>query len=487
MSAVMSATMSWSTLLDGLARPRAEVVINDLCLDSRQVGPGALFVAVQGGTGHGAEYIQAAVVAGAVAVIHDGGCPIDADVAVPMLAVPELKRHLATLARRLWPEVAELDLVAVTGTNGKTSVAWLLAQALDGAMLGTLGIGRPGKHHAGTHTTPDLFSVYRELAGLKRSGIERVVLEASSHALDQGRLKGLDFSCVIFTGLGHDHLDYHRDLAAYFEAKARLFTEFASERQIINLDNESGRQLAGRLDGNAGLIGYTLGDQPAATARLEPLRIDLSGLAARLHVDGRSIDLESILLGRINLHNLTIVALELDARGQAPAEIAERIAGLRPVPGRMQVLHDREGRVAVIDYAHTPDALENVLISLRELGAERVWCVFGCGGERDQDKRPRMGRIAESLADQVILTDDNPRGEDGTAIIRAIQAGQRRPERSRVIRDRETAIMTALTESGRGDLVLIAGKGHETEQVIGDQRLPFSDEAVVRRWMQEAA
>lgn len=479
--------MNWSALLDGLARPEGEVSINDLCLDSRHVRPGALFVAVQGGSRHGAEFIDAALAAGAVAILHDGRSPVPAELAVPALAVPQLEQHLATLAQRLWPEVSALDLVAVTGTNGKTSVAWLLAQALDGAMLGTLGIGRPGAHHAGTHTTPDLFSVYRELAGLARAGIERVVLEASSHALDQGRLKGLRFSCVIFTGLGHDHLDYHRDLEAYFAAKARLFTEFASRRQIINLDNAYGNELAERLAGAPGLIGYTLGDRTAAAARLEPLRIDLSGLGARLHIDGRSIELDSGLLGRINLHNLAIVALELDARGQPPREISARIARLRPVPGRMQVLHDRHGRAAVIDYAHTPDALENVLLSLRELGAERIWCVFGCGGERDQDKRPRMGRIAESLADRVILTDDNPRGEDGTAIIRAIQAGQRRPERSRVIRDREAAIMTALAESGRGDLVLVAGKGHETEQIVGSQRLPFSDEAVVRRCMEEAA
>ena len=479
--------MSWSALLDGVVRPDCEVSVTDLCLDSRQVRPGALFVALQGGSRHGAEFIGSAIAAGAVAILHDGRRPMPANLAAPALAVPQLEQHLASLAQRFWKEVSTIDLVAVTGTNGKTSVAWLLAQALDGAMLGTLGIGRPGAQCPGTHTTPDLFSVYRELAGLARAGVERVVLEASSHALDQGRLKGLGFSCAIFTGLGHDHLDYHRDLEAYFEAKVRLFTEFASKRQIINLDNARGKELAERLGGASGVIGYTLTGHPAASARLEPLRIDLSGLRASLHLDARTIELNSGLLGRINLHNLAIVALELDARGHAPEEISARVAGLQPVPGRMQVLQDRHGRIAVVDYAHTPDALENVLLSLRELGAERIRCVFGCGGERDQDKRPRMGRIAESLADQVILTDDNPRGEDGTAIIRAIQAGQRRPERSRVIRDREAAILAALNESSRGDLVLVAGKGHESEQIIGDRRLPFSDAEVVRRCMEEAA
>ncbi len=479
--------MSWSVLLDGLACPERDVGITDLCLDSRQVGPGALFVALQGGSRHGADFIENAIAAGAAAVLHDKRAALAGDLAVPAIGVAQLEHHLPTLAQRFWRDVSAMDLVAVTGTNGKTSVAWLLAQALDAAMLGTLGIGRPGAQRVGTHTTPDLFTVYRELAGLARDGVERAVLEASSHALDQGRLKGLQFSCTIFTGLGHDHLDYHHDLEAYFEAKARLFTEFSSQRQIINLDNARGSDLAARLDQASGLIGYTLGDHRAARARLEPLRIDLSGLQARLQVDDRHIDLESGLLGRINLHNLAIVALELDARGRSPRAIAASVARLQPVPGRMQALHDDQGRVVVVDYAHTPDALENVLLSLRELGAERIWCVFGCGGERDADKRPRMGRIAESLADQIILTDDNTRGEDGTAIIRAIQAGQHRPERSRVIRDREAAIITALRESGAGDLVLVAGKGHETEQIIGERRLPFSDAEVVRRYLKEAA
>jgi len=482
-----AASMNWCDLLDGLARPARDMVVSDLCLDSRHVGPGALFVAIQGGSRHGLEFLEAAVAAGAVGILHDGRRPVPAGLSVPALALPQLGQHLAMLAQRFWSEVSSMDLVAVTGTNGKTSVAWLLAQALDGAMLGTLGVGRPGAQRAGTHTTPDVFSLYRELAALSRSGIDRVVLEASSHALDQGRLGGLRFSCTIFTGLGHDHLDYHRDLEAYFAAKARLFTEFASERQIINLDNVRGQDLAQRLGPASGVIGYTLSDRPGARARLEPQRIDLSGLQARLHINDRVIDLNSGLIGRINLHNLAIVALELDARGHTPQDVSARVARMQPVPGRMQVLYDRHGRIAVIDYAHTPDALENVLLSLRELGAEKIWCLFGCGGERDQDKRPRMGRIAESLADRVILTDDNPRSEDGTAIIRAIQAGQRRPERSRVIRDREAAILAALTESARGDLVLVAGKGHETEQLIGAQRLPFSDEAVIRRCMEEAA
>lgn len=481
------ATMGWIELLDGLARPEADLRPIDLCLDSRQIHPGSVFVAVQGATDHGLRFVDQALANGAIAIIHDEHMLPPEGLPVPSVEVAGLDRHLAMLARRFWGESGNMDLVAVTGTNGKTSVAWLLAQALDGAMFGTLGIGRPQRQRPGTHTTPDVLSVHRELARLAGEGIGSVVMEASSHALAQKRLAGLDFSSAIFTGLGHDHLDYHCDLDAYFEAKARLFSEFESTRQIINLDNDRGRELAERLAGSAGLIGYSLSGQPKARAQLKVRRIDLSGLAAALVVDGTEIQLESSLLGRINLHNLAIVALELHARGLSAQAVSQRVAELTPVPGRMQALTDGRGRLAVVDYAHTPDALENVLLSLRELGGECLWCVFGCGGERDQIKRPLMGRIAEALADRVILTDDNPRAEDGTAIIRAIQAGMRRPERSQVVRDRAAAIRAALSESGRGDLVLVAGKGHESEQIIGQQRLPFSDENVIRQFMEEAA
>ncbi|TVS10248.1 MAG: UDP-N-acetylmuramoyl-L-alanyl-D-glutamate--2,6-diaminopimelate ligase [Wenzhouxiangella sp.] len=480
-------TMGWIELLDGLASPAVDVQLGDLCLDSRQVRTGSAFVAVAGASGHGLDFLDQALAGGAVAVLHDGRAAVPRTIPVPVIEVAGLGTHLCTLARRFWGDVGAMDLVAVTGTNGKTSVAWLLAQALDGAMFGTLGIGRPGRHHRGTHTTPDVLSVYRELSALAAEGIDRVILEASSHALDQGRLAGLRFSSVIFTGLGHDHLDYHRDLDDYFAAKLRLFTEFESERQIVNLDDVHGRRIHDRLADNARVLGYTLTDRTDAPARIRPERVDLGGLAAILAIDGGEIAFASRLIGRINLHNLAIVALELKARGFSSHDIAARIRALEPVPGRMQMLGNGRGRLAVIDYAHTPDALENVLLSLRELGPERLWCVFGCGGERDRAKRPLMGRVAESFADRVILTDDNPRSEDGTAIVRAIQAGLRRPERSRVIRDRASAIRTALAESSSGDLVLVAGKGHETEQLIGERRLVFSDESVVRQFLEEAA
>ncbi|NDY96668.1 UDP-N-acetylmuramoyl-L-alanyl-D-glutamate--2,6-diaminopimelate ligase [Wenzhouxiangella limi] len=478
-------TMQWTELLDGVARPSDQVLLDDLCLDSRHCGPGSVFVALAGEHGHGLEYLDQALAAGVVGVLHDGQrelphCP------VPAVEVPGLADRLPLLARRFFGSPGDMDLVAVTGTNGKTSVAWLLAQALDAAMLGTLGLGRPGAERPGTHTTPDLLSVYRALAALRAEGHKRVVLEASSHALAQDRLAGLAFSCVVFTGLGHDHLDYHADLEAYFEAKARLFSDYPSNRQIINLDDPHGRQLADRLGDREGVLGYSLTNRPSA-ARLRPLRLDLAGLEVQARLPGADVILRSPLIGRINLHNIAIVALELYARGLKLAEIQARVAALAPVPGRMQVVADGNGRRAIIDYAHTPDALEQALTSLRELGADRIWCVFGCGGERDRAKRPMMGRVAESLADRVILTDDNPRSENGTAIIREIQAGMRHPERSRVLRNRVDAIRIALAECEPGDLVLIAGKGHETVQWIGDQAHAHSDATVVREALEEVA
>ncbi|MFP4335545.1 MAG: UDP-N-acetylmuramoyl-L-alanyl-D-glutamate--2,6-diaminopimelate ligase [Wenzhouxiangella sp.] len=482
----LAGSMAWTELLDGLAQPTQEIVLEDLCLDSHHCRPGSGFVAVAGEQGHGLDYLDQAIAAGAVAVIHDGSRAL-APGAVPAVAVPDLAARLPLLARRFFGSPDEMDLLAVTGTNGKTSVAWLLAQALDGAMLGTLGRGRPGDQQPGTHTTPDLLSVYRSLAALRAEGVGCVVLEASSHALAQHRLAGLRFSSVIFTGLGHDHLDYHADLDAYFAAKARLFTDYPSQRQIINLDDPHGRVLADRLASGSHVLGYSLAGRSSAVAHLSPLRLDLAGIEARLVLGDAEQIVHSALIGRINLHNLAIVALELRARGMDWNCIGARIAALEPVPGRMQVVADDQGTRAVIDYAHTPDALEQVLTSLRELGAEQVWCVFGCGGERDRAKRPMMGRIAESLADRVILTDDNPRSEDGTTIIREIQAGMRCPERTRVIRDRTEAIRIALAEAGADDLILVAGKGHETVQWVGGQAHPHSDLAAVREALAEVA
>lgn len=466
----------------------AAITVSGLALDSGRVRAGDAFVALAGDKTHGLEYIDRAAAAGAVAVLHDGTRELPADSALEAVRVPDLAQHLPVLAGRMWPEpLQDMDLLAVTGTNGKTSVAWLLAQALQGAMIGTLGAGRPGEQIPGTHTTPDILSVYRSLSEFDQQGVGTVVMEASSHALAQQRLAGLPFSCVIFTTLGHDHLDYHADASEYGEAKSRLFTDFESRRQMINLDDAFGAGLAKRLAGSDGLIGYSLSDHPSARATARLLEAGPNGIAAEIMIDTSWFEVRSGLLGRINLWNLLIVAAELAARGIGREKIQAIIAGLQPVPGRMQPIAGPGGRLAVIDYAHTPEALENALGSARELATGELWCVFGCGGDRDRVKRPRMGRIAESLADHVILTDDNPRNEDGTAIIREIQVGMERPQRTRVMRDRAAAIRHAISNSAASDVVLIAGKGHETEQVVGNERLAFDDARVARHALEVAA
>jgi UDP-N-acetylmuramoyl-L-alanyl-D-glutamate--2,6-diaminopimelate ligase len=485
------APIGLSALLDGLtvngALPQIEV--RSLVLNARETRPGDVFVAVQGHARHGLEFIGQAVERGASAVLHDGMISQLPEANLPLIEVGDLQAALPILAQRRWGDPSEaLDLVAVTGTNGKTSVAWLLAQALDGAMIGTLGIGRPGGHAPGTMTTPDVFSVYRQLHQLAEQGFRSVVLEASSHALDQRRLAGLRFTSVIFTTLGHDHLDYHADREAYGRAKARLFRDYESERQIINLDDAFGQVLAAELEQGAGLITLAIRSDLDADLRGTLIEADRQGLRARLQWPARARDYEvqAPLLGQINLYNLMILAAELAARGRSRRDIQDTLARLMPVPGRMQPLSDGDSALAVVDYAHTPDALEAALKSLQVLEPAQLWCVFGCGGNRDATKRPIMGRIAESLADKVVLTNDNPRDEDPVAIVRAIQGGMRQPQRAAVRLDRAEAIRYALDHADREDVILIAGKGHETEQVIGDGIHAFSDVETVEQWLGEA-
>ena len=480
-------------LVQGLVQPSDEIQalpVGGLSLDSRRIEPGDVFVALAGHQQHGLAYADQALAEGAVAVLHDGrGTEVEGE---KFIRIEGLQQQLPELARRCWNDPADgLDLIAVTGTNGKSSVAWLLAQALNGGMIGTLGVGRPERFSSGTHTTPDLLSLYCTLAALKRDGIRTIAIEASSHALDQQRLAGLKFTSTVFTNLGHDHLDYHGNLDNYAAAKARLFRDYDSTRQLIGVDDAFGRELAeelaDELSDASGLIRYGLELRHAPDVSAEVQRADLDGLALKIALPDGTIQCKSGLIGRVNALNLMVVAAELSSRQVSHLEIARIIETLAPVPGRMTQLRGPAGQVVVVDYAHTPDALENALVSLRKLTQGRVICVFGCGGERDRAKRPIMGRVAESLADRVYITDDNPRHEDALSIVREIQAGMAKPARSRVQRDRAAAIRRAIDDASAGDVVLIAGKGHECEQIVGDEVRPFSDLQTVRAALSEAA
>jgi UDP-N-acetylmuramoyl-L-alanyl-D-glutamate--2,6-diaminopimelate ligase len=379
-----------------------------------------------------------------------------------------------------------MRVIGVTGTNGKTSVVQLLASALQSlgahaATIGTLGAGPVGAIDAGERTTPDVISVHALLARFRDAGVSDVAMEVSSHALDQGRVNAVAFALAVFTNLTRDHLDYHGDMAAYGAAKARLFRWPGLRAAVINVDDAFGRALADALPAGVAAVRYAI-DSPAAQVRAAAIRSDADGLRFELSTPWGAGEVASPLLGRFNVANLLAVAASLGALGYTFAQIQQALAQLRPVPGRMNRLGGDDALpLVVVDYAHTPDALEQALASLRAHGGGRLICVVGCGGERDQGKRPQMGAIAEARADRIIVTDDNPRREDGDAIVAQILAGLARPQAATVQRDRAKAIALAIGAAGAGDAVLIAGKGHEPYQEVGTQRHRFDDLDVARR------
>lgn len=480
------------TLLAGLAQVPAgpERLVAGLTNDSRQVRPGDLFLATRGRRCHGLEFLPAVQAAGAAAVAWEPpyAGPVEADGPLPVLAVEALSRQQGLIADRFYGEPARhLRLIGITGTDGKTSCAHFIAQSLDDCgLLGTLGYGAYGRLAKLQHTTPDTLTLRRCLAELRAQGLRAAVMEVSSHALDQGRVTGLDFRVAVLTNLTRDHLDYHGSLDAYAAAKERLFLEYEPDCAVLNLDDRFGRHLAAVV--RRPVVGYGLGARPAdgleAFVWGEDLELHPGGLGLRVVSSWGEGMLHAGLLGRFNASNL-LAALAVLLVLEVPfAEALRRLSRVATVPGRMERFGGDGRPLAVVDYAHTPNALEQVLRALREHSRGRLWCVFGCGGERDPGKRPLMGGLAERLADAVIVTDDNPRGEDPERIVAAILAGMRHPEQARVQRDRYAAIGTALRCAAPADSVLIAGKGHEDYQLLGSGRIPFSDREAVRHWLE---
>ncbi len=481
-------------LLDRIAdTARAgDIVVTGLTLDSRA------FIALRGTTAHGVTFAPAALASGASAVIAEAPAPpaFAADAlstsAAPFFWIDDLRAQVGEIAARFFARPsASLDVIGVTGTNGKTSTVQLLAQALEllgarAATIGTLGAGLVGAIRAGERTTPDAVSVQGLLAEFRDGGASHVAMEVSSHALEQGRVNAVDFDVAVFTNLTRDHLDYHGTMQAYGAAKSKLFAWPGLRAAAINADDAFGRELAARLPSQVQRLRYAIDAE--AEIRAAAVRTGGAGLAFSLHTPWGDGAIESPLLGRFNVFNLMAVAACLGALGYTFAQIQNVLPRLAPVAGRMNRLGGT-ARVplAVIDYAHTPDALEQALTSLRAHCAAKLVCVFGCGGERDAGKRPLMGAIAERLADRVIVTDDNPRGENGDAIVKQIVAGLSRPERAVVERDRAAAIGFALRSAQPGDVVLIAGKGHEPYQEIAGRKLPFDDLDVARRALEARA
>ena len=461
----------------------AQIRVHGLQLDSRRVQAGDAFVALRGMRQHGIEFAARAEQKGAVAILAE--TPIDSnDANLPLIAIKALGQQLGDIAAR-WQghPTASMNVVGITGTNGKTSTVQLLAQALslngrNVATIGTLGAGRYGAIAAGERTTPDAIELQALFADFRDSQVSDVAMEVSSHALDQGRVNAVEFDVAVFTNLSRDHLDYHGDMASYAAAKARLFQWSSLATAVINIDDALGRELLTQLP--AGVAALSVGiENPNAGISASNVRSDGAGLHFCLRSPWGDADVSSRLLGRFNVANLLAVVACLSQSGIAFDAIAETLPRLEPVAGRMNRI-DAGDVVLVVDYAHTPDALEQALTSLRAHCAGKLICVFGCGGDRDQGKRPQMAEIAERFADAVIVTDDNPRSENGDAIVAQIMAGFAQPERAMVERDRERAIHLAALAARTGDIVLIAGKGHETYQEIGEQRLPFDDRVVAR-------
>lgn len=482
-----------STLLEDIVAvpARHERAVLDITLDSRDVGPGSCFLALAGSTDDGTKYVGEAIVRGAAAVVAERPM-VSPRADIPLLHTPVLRAQLGAIANRFFATPsAAMKLFAVTGTNGKTSVAHLLAQAvrLRGThcgYIGTLGAGEPGGLTLLANTTPDVIALNRWLARFTTAGLNVTTLEVSSHALAQKRLAGLELYAAAFTNLGHDHLDYHADLKAYGDCKQSLFEHDGLRAAVVNIDDALGADIAASMRPGIEVWTCSSGHGRGAPAHHARLTVDAittapDGMRFTLRADGNSAEVQSALPGRFNVDNLLAVAGLMLSGGYAFDAVCSSLAGLQPVPGRMQDCgRTASGARIYVDYAHSPDSLAAVLGALRELRPRRLLVVFGCGGERDRSKRPLMGEIAERCADQVIVTTDNPRGEEPETIAAEILVGMQAPTSASVIHDRRLAIRTAVENAAAGDIVVVAGKGHETTQERCGRRIAFSDQDEIR-------
>ena len=497
MMAAMRQSDGWrlQALLEGWAPvpPEGDREVHGLTLDSRRVRDGDLFLACAGGRDHGERYLEHAIVNGAAAVAREtDGAPAEIEYrehqgrTVPVVPVPGLRGHAGELAARFFGEPSRaLHTVGVTGTNGKTSITQFAARALAAGgrpcgVIGSLGAGLVGELRDLGHTTPDAVRLQEELAGFRDAGAAWAVMEVSSHALDQGRTGGVAFDTAVFTNIGRDHLDYHGDLDAYAAAKRRLLDWPGLGHAVLNLDDPVLDRWWRELDGGPEAWGYSLRtprpeDAGRSVLYAEGLHLDEQGLHFTVRGPEARGTVDTRLLGRFNVGNLLATLAVLLRAGVPWDEALGRLSALETVPGRMEPFHAPGRPLVVVDYAHSPDALEAVLAALREHAAGRLWCVFGCGGDRDRGKRPLMARAAERLADYVVVTDDNPRGEDPYDIIEAIVTGLENPDGAYVVRDRREAIERTVALAAPEDVVLVAGKGHESCQYIGDRCIPFND------------
>jgi UDP-N-acetylmuramoyl-L-alanyl-D-glutamate--2,6-diaminopimelate ligase len=474
------------------------VDIARLTSDSRAVQPGDTFVAYPGTQADGRNFIAHAIERGANAVIWDAHeFKWNGEWNVPNLAVQDLRHQAGIIADQVYGHPSQkLWMVGVTGTNGKTSISHWLAKTFGAlgrksAVLGTVGNGFPGALQATVNTTPDALLVHGLLAGYEQQGAQTVTMEVSSHALTQGRVNGVNYDVALLTNLTRDHLDFHGDMQSYAAAKRRLFDWAKLKHAVLNLDDAFGAELAEQLqDAPVEVVGYGLNSESLKLAERLGIRMvygtlaqmDAQGLIVQLHTSWGAAAMQSKLIGRFNASNL-LGALAVLLVSEVDIDDAVRELGLqKAVAGRMQTLGSKNTPAVVVDYAHTPDALEKVLNTLREVTEPfggKVICVFGCGGDRDRGKRPMMGTVASKFADVRIITNDNPRSEEPRTIIDAIITGMQGD--FQVIEDRAKAITLAINKARANDMVLLAGKGHEDYQEIKGKRQPFSDSEIAHR------
>jgi len=477
-----------SALAGQLQNAAGSRAISSISLSSRTIQPGALFVAIPGTNSDGHDYIDDAFSRGAVAAIVSDPKRLAKRAGIVVESPRQAVSKLAALFYDTEPD--QLSMVGVTGTNGKTTSVWLIYHLLNrlglhSLRMGTLGVeSERGISVPGDLTTPDPISIHQYLAQAREIGVRSCVMEASSHALDQNRVDDVPYNVGVFTNLTRDHLDYHQTMEAYYLAKKRLFELMISGKArdrsaVINIDDDYGRRLASELKGQLPI--YSFGRDKSAWLKIESFEQTSREMTVTLNIENVRAQLKIPWIGFHNAQNYCTALVVAVALGYPLEDVCAALYGLPPVPGRLEPAGN--DKVAVyVDYAHTPDALERALTSLREVTAGKLWAVFGCGGDRDKGKRPQMAEIAVRLADNVVVTSDNPRTEDPNSIIDDILAGGIKP--TLVDADRRSAIQQTIRQATAGDVVLIAGKGHEDYQIIGTKKAHFSDVEEVKKALQ---
>ncbi len=486
--------------LDGSNQLLRGCVVNGIQLDSRLLTKGDLFLACFGRNHDARNFVPAAIELGVAAVVVESGEKwkgVEFHADVPVIAVDNLSAKLSEIASRFYSfPSARLTVIGITGTNGKTSCSQFIAQALTDmgmncGVMGTLGYGVYGDLKETSLTTPDAVFTQAALSEMVDQGIDPVVMEVSSVGLHQKRVKAVDFDIAVFTNLSRDHLDYHNTMEEYAESKKKLFTGSKLRKAVVNLDDSYALSILNGICSKVDISTYSASSS-MATVYASELEFNRTGYKAVINTPLGLGRVSGVLLGSFNFYNLlavvtTLIAYLPDRSSRTIAEICDYVSSLKPVTGRMEIIGETDEITAVVDYAHTPDGLKSALLALKEHYSGQIFCVFGCGGNRDSGKRPLMGEVAEAHADHIIVTDDNPRNEDGDAIVNHILSGIVDMSKVSIQRDRTTAITTAISEAQPGDVVLIAGKGHETYQDIGSERIIFSDANQVRLALQKRA